>query len=149
MSPSRIWALAFLAFFLVGAAWAMASPYDGAPDEVRHIIRAACVVQGQIFPTPATSRAGTFDLYWADRYELFLAAHHDLHLAAGHRPTARRHVKGAGGRGRAARSLPPLSTSRSTVPSNSSRRRRASFSTAHSALCMLSSHCVPSRLIFR
>ncbi|MGO9669654.1 MAG: DUF2142 domain-containing protein [Streptosporangiaceae bacterium] len=109
MSPSRIWALAFLAFFLVGAAWAMASPYDGAPDEVRHIIRAAGVVQGQIFPTPATSRAGTLDLYWADRYELFLAAHHDLHLAAGHRPTARRHVKGAGGRGRAARSLPPLS----------------------------------------
>ena len=39
-----------------------------------------------------------------------------------------------------ARSLLPLSTRRSTVPSSSSRRRRASFSTAHSAAWMLSSH---------
>jgi predicted membrane protein DUF2142 len=52
--PGRGWALAFLVFFLISAAWAMASPYDGTPDEVRHIIRAAGVVQGQIFPRPAT-----------------------------------------------------------------------------------------------
>jgi Predicted membrane protein (DUF2142) len=47
------WPLAFLVFFLIAAAWVFASPYDGAPDEVRHIIRAAGVVEGQIFAQPA------------------------------------------------------------------------------------------------
>jgi hypothetical protein len=51
----RAWPLAFLVFFLLCASWAFASPYDGAPDEVRHIIRAAGVVEGQIFARPATA----------------------------------------------------------------------------------------------
>ena len=49
----RAWPLAFLVFFLICAAWVFASPYDGAPDEVRHLIRAAGVVKGQIFARPA------------------------------------------------------------------------------------------------
>src|SRR5260370_42692619 len=49
----RAWPLAFLVFFLICAAWVFASPYDGAPDEVRHLIRAAGVVEGQIFARPA------------------------------------------------------------------------------------------------
>jgi hypothetical protein len=55
--PRRIWALAFLGFFLAGAAWAFASPYDGASDEVQHIIRAAGVVQGQIAPKLSTGNS--------------------------------------------------------------------------------------------
>lgn len=53
----RAWSLAFLVFFLINAAWALASPYDGSPDEVRQIIRAAGVVEGQIFARPAPSPA--------------------------------------------------------------------------------------------
>ena len=51
----RAWPLAFLVFFLMCASWVFASPYDGTPDEVRHIIRAAGVVQGQIFARPAAA----------------------------------------------------------------------------------------------
>jgi hypothetical protein len=43
-----------LLFFLLSASWVFASPYDGAPDEVRHLVRAAGVVEGQIFAKPAT-----------------------------------------------------------------------------------------------
>ena len=50
----RAWPPVFLVFFLICAAWVFASPYDGAPDEVRHLIRAAGVVEGQIFAKPAT-----------------------------------------------------------------------------------------------
>lgn len=44
----RLWLLAFAAFFLLGAAWATATPYNGAPDEINHIIRAAGVARGEI-----------------------------------------------------------------------------------------------------
>jgi hypothetical protein len=49
----RIWLGAFVAFFLIFGAWAFAAPYDGPPDEVQHVIRAAGVVSGQIAPEPA------------------------------------------------------------------------------------------------
>ncbi|SEQ34719.1 Predicted membrane protein [Lentzea xinjiangensis] len=51
--------LAFLSFFLMGAAWAAATPWDGAPDEQAHIIRAAGVAGGQIAPEPADAQNGT------------------------------------------------------------------------------------------
>src|SRR5688500_15400053 len=51
--------LSFLSFFLIGAAWAAATPWDGAPDERAHIIRAAGVVSGQIAPEPAEAQSGT------------------------------------------------------------------------------------------
>lgn len=56
----RIWPLAFLVFFLIGAAWALVTPYAGGPDEVRQIIRAAGVVEGQVFAKPVSSPAAAF-----------------------------------------------------------------------------------------
>ena len=49
---SRTFLLVFLGFFLVFGAWAFAAPFDGPPDEVQHVIRAAGVVSGQIAPAP-------------------------------------------------------------------------------------------------
>ena len=60
----RVWPLAFLVFFLIGAAWALVTPYAGGPDEVRQIIRAAGVAEGQVFAKPvslpAMAYTGTF-----------------------------------------------------------------------------------------
>lgn len=50
----RVWPLAFLVFFLIGAAWALVTPYAGGPDEVRQIIRAAGVAEGQVFAKPVS-----------------------------------------------------------------------------------------------
>jgi hypothetical protein len=44
------WLTAFLGFFLLGAGWALATPYDGAPDELQHIMRASGVAYGEFAP---------------------------------------------------------------------------------------------------
>jgi hypothetical protein len=54
MSGPRLWAVTFVGFFLIFGAWSFAAPYDGPPDEVQHVIRAAGVVSGQIAPKLAT-----------------------------------------------------------------------------------------------
>lgn len=54
-----VWALSFTAFFLLGAAWALAMPYDGPPDELQHVTRAYAVASGQIYAGPANSRVRT------------------------------------------------------------------------------------------
>ncbi len=59
----QIWLAALLTFFCIGAAWALAAPYDGTPDEVRHLVRAAGVVQGQVFVTPVMSPDGITGAY--------------------------------------------------------------------------------------
>jgi hypothetical protein len=46
----RIWLLALVAFFLLGAAWALALPANGTYDEKQHIVRAYAVAQGQLLP---------------------------------------------------------------------------------------------------
>lgn len=51
--------LSFLSFFLMGAAWAAATPWSGAPDETAHMVRAAGVVAGQIAPEPTKAQNGT------------------------------------------------------------------------------------------
>lgn len=51
--------LAFAAFFLVIAAWAVAAPYDGAPDELEHVVRAVGVVSGEVAPEPTAARRGS------------------------------------------------------------------------------------------
>jgi hypothetical protein len=51
--------LAFLGFFLMIAAWSVAAPYNGTPDEQAHIVRAAGVAYGQFAPAPALAAAGT------------------------------------------------------------------------------------------
>lgn len=50
----RVFWLGLLAFFLVPAAWAVATPYDGAYDEHDHVVRAAGIVRGQIMAPPTT-----------------------------------------------------------------------------------------------
>ena len=51
--------LAFLGFFLMIAAWSVAAPYDGTPDEQSHVVRAAGVAYGQVAPAPVAAQAGT------------------------------------------------------------------------------------------
>ena len=48
----RVWWAALVVFFLLPAAWAMITPYDGAYDEHDHVIRAAGIVRGEIFAPP-------------------------------------------------------------------------------------------------
>ncbi len=55
----KIWCTAFVAFFLMGGAWALAAPYDGTPDETAHVIRAAGVAKGQILRKPEDAAGGT------------------------------------------------------------------------------------------
>lgn len=54
----RFWLLALLGYFLVGAAWAIATPYDGAPDEADHVVRAYGVVTGQVVLKPEVAALG-------------------------------------------------------------------------------------------
>jgi hypothetical protein len=49
--PRRIWLLAFSAFFLLNAGWALALPPNGTYDEKQHIVRAYAVADGQFLPT--------------------------------------------------------------------------------------------------
>jgi hypothetical protein len=66
-SGVRLWLLAFVGFWLLHGAWAFASPYNGPPDEQRHAIRAAGVLDGQLIAPPAEvdsrnqQRGGLFD----------------------------------------------------------------------------------------
>lgn len=55
----RTWWTAFIGFFLLCAAWALAAPYDASPDEAQHIIRAAGVARGEFAPKPEAAGGGT------------------------------------------------------------------------------------------
>lgn len=57
--PSRLFALAFVGFFLMISAWSVAVPYDGTPDEHDHVYRAIGVVSGDITPEPAAAVRGS------------------------------------------------------------------------------------------
>jgi hypothetical protein len=46
----RPFVASFAGFFLLLAAWSLASPYSGTPDEREHLLRAESVVTGQIVP---------------------------------------------------------------------------------------------------
>ncbi|MBR7828507.1 DUF2142 domain-containing protein [Actinospica sp. MGRD01-02] len=54
-----VWVIVFTAFFLIGAAWSLAMPYDGPPDELQHVTRAYGVASGQIYAGPANSNVTT------------------------------------------------------------------------------------------
>lgn len=58
-SVRQVWAVAFAAFFLLGAAWSLAMPYDGPADEMQHVTRAYGVASGQIYAGPADSKVKT------------------------------------------------------------------------------------------
>ncbi|MBW8803373.1 MAG: DUF2142 domain-containing protein [Catenulisporales bacterium] len=53
-SPLRVWLTAFVAFFALAVAWALASPLTAVPDENQHMIKAAATVRGQLHGTPIT-----------------------------------------------------------------------------------------------
>lgn len=60
VGPVRlVWAVAFTAFFLLGAAWSLAMPYDGPADEMQHVTRAYGVLSGQIFAGASESKVYT------------------------------------------------------------------------------------------
>jgi hypothetical protein len=59
LRPSRLFALAFVGFFLMIAAWSVAVPYDGTPDEHDHVYRAIGVVSGDITPEPTAAVRGS------------------------------------------------------------------------------------------
>jgi hypothetical protein len=56
----RIFLLAFAAFFLTSAAWALALPTDGTYDEKHHIVRAYAVASGRLLPDGPASDGTTF-----------------------------------------------------------------------------------------
>ena len=51
-TPRRVWLTAFLAFFALSAAWALATPLTAAPDEPFHMVKAAATVRGQLHGSP-------------------------------------------------------------------------------------------------
>lgn len=61
---ARWWLGGFAVLFLLFAAWSLAAPYDGTPDEYAHVVRAAGVAGGQIAPRPvaAVQGAGAFQV---------------------------------------------------------------------------------------
>jgi len=56
----RLWLVAFTGFFLLHAGWAFAAPYNGPPDEQRHAVRAAGVLDGQLIAPPAAPDPANF-----------------------------------------------------------------------------------------
>ena len=53
-STRQIWLTAFLAFFALSAAWAVATPLTAAPDEPSHMVKAAATARGQLSGQPST-----------------------------------------------------------------------------------------------
>ncbi|WP_035857731.1 DUF2142 domain-containing protein [Cryptosporangium arvum] len=53
-----VFLLAFAAFFLVSAGWALALPANGTNDEDEHIIRAYGAASGQLYSAPAAAARG-------------------------------------------------------------------------------------------
>ncbi len=54
-----VWVVTFVGFFLLGAAWSLAMPYDGPPDELQHVTRAYGVADGQIYAGKANAAVTT------------------------------------------------------------------------------------------
>ena len=53
--PRLVWALAFVSYLGLIAAWALATPISASPDEPEHVHRAAAVVRGEVLvPEPPT-----------------------------------------------------------------------------------------------
>ncbi|MGC9667105.1 DUF2142 domain-containing protein [Planosporangium sp. 12N6] len=60
MYARRVFLLAFAAFFLMSAAWALALPVNGTYDEKHHVVRAYAVVTGHWLPDGPASDGTTF-----------------------------------------------------------------------------------------
>jgi hypothetical protein len=51
------WWSAFVVFFVLAAAWSVATPLFASPDEPSHVVRAASLVRGQILGDEPRGRA--------------------------------------------------------------------------------------------
>ncbi|MFG1928019.1 DUF2142 domain-containing protein [Cryptosporangium sp. NPDC048952] len=58
MRSRAVFLLAFTAFFLVSAGWALALPANGTNDEDEHIVRAYGAASGQLYSAPAAAARG-------------------------------------------------------------------------------------------
>ncbi|NJC64451.1 DUF2142 domain-containing protein [Planosporangium flavigriseum] len=54
----RLWFIAFLGFFMISTAWALAMPFGGVPDEGNYITRAAGAGRGEFLGELASSAEG-------------------------------------------------------------------------------------------
>ncbi|MEY9861254.1 hypothetical protein ABH935_006894 [Catenulispora sp. GAS73] len=92
----RVWLTAFLAFFALAAAWALASPLTSVPDEPWHMVKAAATVRGQFHGTPITvtehGHGGTTQLpmtgYRLPTAYSFLTNLHECYYADPHMPAS-------------------------------------------------------------
>jgi hypothetical protein len=55
----KLWCAWFAGFFLVALGWAGLTPLDEYPDESDHVLRAAALVRGDLFPTVGAYTHGT------------------------------------------------------------------------------------------
>jgi hypothetical protein len=57
----KVWLVTFLALVVLMEVWSLATPWNGGPDEARHLIKAASVVRGQwLGPKPADQSSDAF-----------------------------------------------------------------------------------------
>jgi hypothetical protein len=79
------WVLAFLGFFLLIGAWAVAAPFNGTPDEAHHVLRAAGVARGQVVAAPvpdAVRGGGAYQNVPASLVKLTRCWQHRPHVSA-------------------------------------------------------------------
>jgi hypothetical protein len=72
-SGARLWLLAFIGFFLLHGAWAVAAPYNGPPDEQAHALRAAAVGHGDLLPSSKQMQDTPDSLYRAHCFVMAVA----------------------------------------------------------------------------
>ncbi|HEV7899666.1 MAG TPA: DUF2142 domain-containing protein [Planosporangium sp.] len=88
LHPRRVFPLAFAAFFLMSASWALALPVNGTYDEKHHIVRAYAVVTGHWLPDGPADDGTTFGSEGFDVPASLLPGHVDCAVGAGRRGPA-------------------------------------------------------------
>ena len=94
-SGARLWLLAFFGFFLLHTAWAVATPYDGPPDEKAHALRAAAVGNGDLLPVDGYYLQTPGGLIRASCFPMQVTVPADCTIAPGGNDRLSLHVVGA------------------------------------------------------
>ena len=94
-SGIRLWLLAFTGFFLLHAAWAVAAPYDGPPDEQAHALRAAAVGHGELLASDDSMQLTPRSLSRNNCFPQHVEIPADCALPPGGDETMQRHIVGA------------------------------------------------------
>src|SRR5262249_36176341 len=100
VQPRRVFLLAFAAFFLTSAAWALALPVDGTYDEKHHIVRAYAIASGRLLPDGPASDGTTFGDEGFDVPATLLPGNINCVRSAGRPPASCQAPAGDGGKGR-------------------------------------------------